>query len=158
MLAEARRNAEALAITNARFVHTDEMASLPPASFDFVHCFIVFQHIPPAKGEVIMGELLDLMAPGGIGALQFTYSDARIGSGVAVRRAVSRLREQVSVAHGVINLMQGKPFRSPLMQMNIYSLNRLFDILLRAGCPHQCRVFRPRRLSRSDAILQESIK
>ena len=134
MLAEARRNSEAQGVVNARFVHTDDMASLPAASFDFVHCYIVFQHIPPAKGEAIMRQLLGLLAPGGIGALQFTYSDARRGSRVALRRAVSRLREQVSVAHGLINLIQRRPFRSPLMQMNIYSLNRLFDILLEAGC------------------------
>jgi hypothetical protein len=33
-----------------------------------------------------------------------------------------------------MNVAQGKPFSTPLMQMNSYSLDRIFDILIADGC------------------------
>jgi hypothetical protein len=98
--------------------------------FDLVHSFIVFQHIPVRRGEQILRQLIALLANGGLGAIHLTYSDTRS----QLHRAVSALRKNSSIAHGLMNLMRGAPFSRPFMQMNSYSINRILDLLLDSGC------------------------
>jgi len=98
--------------------------------FDFVHSFIVFQHIPPARGMVIVRSLLERLEPGGVGALHFTYS--RRAS--LARRSVSWMRRTVPLANSVVNVAQGKPWTYPLMQMHSYRLERLLELLDEHGC------------------------
>jgi SAM-dependent methyltransferase len=130
MLEEARENCKKFGAVSARLLHVDEMDSLAPSSFDLVHSFIVFQHIPVARGERILRKLIDLIVEGGIGAIHLTYGNTNS----AFRRGVSALRKRVSLVHGVINLVQHKPFSAPLMQMNSYSMNRVLNILSDAHC------------------------
>lgn len=47
--------------------------SLPDGAFDWVVSHIVFQHIPPARGLVLMGELVDRLAPGGALSLHVQF-------------------------------------------------------------------------------------
>jgi SAM-dependent methyltransferase len=42
------------------------------ATFDWVHSFIVFQHIPPVRGYALLGEIWNLVNPGGFMSLQIT--------------------------------------------------------------------------------------
>jgi 2-polyprenyl-3-methyl-5-hydroxy-6-metoxy-1,4-benzoquinol methylase len=130
MLAEARENCKKFAVTSARLLHINELDSLEPCSFDLVHSFIVFQHIPVPRGELILRKLITLIAEGGVGAIHITYSDTRS----RLRRAVRTLRQRVNLAHGLLNVVQRRPFSSPMMQMNSYSMNRIFDILMDAHC------------------------
>ncbi|THD61793.1 bifunctional 2-polyprenyl-6-hydroxyphenol methylase/3-demethylubiquinol 3-O-methyltransferase UbiG [Phenylobacterium sp.] len=46
--------------------------AIPDGPFDWVNSFIVFQHIPPPRGEAIVEELLSKLAPGGMASLQLT--------------------------------------------------------------------------------------
>ncbi|MES2342643.1 MAG: methyltransferase domain-containing protein [Pseudomonadota bacterium] len=56
------------------------VGQMPDGPFDWINSFIVLQHIPPARGMALIGELLDRLAPGGLLSLQLTvWRDARHG-------------------------------------------------------------------------------
>lgn len=130
MLNEARANCGKFGVTSVRLLHVDEMESLEPASFDLVHSFIVFQHIPVARGERILRKLIALLADDGVGAVHFTFHDRR----PPLRRGISALRRRVGLVNGAVNLMRRRPFSAPTMQMNNYFMDRIFDILVDAHC------------------------
>jgi SAM-dependent methyltransferase len=129
MLDEGRSNALAQSVHNIEWVNSGELARVG-GNFDFVHSFIVFQHIPQANGMALLSRLLDLLAPDGVGSIQFLY-----------RRDVSRLKQvmghiriAVPLVHNLANLYYGKPFSAPLMQKNPYDLNAVFNLLQKKGC------------------------
>jgi SAM-dependent methyltransferase len=130
MLEHARENCKKFNVASARLINVSELDSLEPASFDLVHSFIVFQHIPVARGELILRKLITLIAEGGVGAIHVTYSNTHS----ALRRGVSTLRRSFNLAHGLLNLVQGRRFSTPLVQMNSYSMNRIFNILIDGRC------------------------
>ena len=130
MLEQARKNCKRLGTASARLLHVDEMETLAPASLDLVHSFIVFQHIPTTRGELILRKLLALIAEGGVGAIHITYADSRSG----FRRGVTALRQRIVLVHGLLNLVRHRPYSTPHMQMNSYSMNRIFEILYDSRC------------------------
>jgi len=130
MLNEARANCAERGIVNAQLLNLDEIDSLQESSFDLLHSFIVFQHIPIARGEFLLEKLISLLAEGGIGAVHLTYSNTR-RAWQGVSRAYQLLPR---VGDWLLNLLQRRPLNAPRMQMNCYSMNRVFDILLRAHC------------------------
>ena len=132
VLAESRRNAAERGAPNATFVRGDDALSAVEGTFDLLNSLIVFQHIPPLRGEAILRQLIDRLRPGGVGALQFTY---------AFESGVSRSRDMLVQAYKSVpylwnarNLVKGRPFQEPMMQMNQYNLNRLMRILQENGC------------------------
>jgi SAM-dependent methyltransferase len=130
MLQEAERNCERAGVRNVTLARSDDGLSGLTGEFDFVHSFIVFQHIPPTRGEAIVDRLIRHLAPGGVGALHFTYAK-RIPRW---KRIALEVRKSVPLAHNVANLLQRRPFGYPLMQMNDYDLNRLMRVLQDRGC------------------------
>lgn len=72
MLKHARQNIENAGLRNVTFLGPGLLAEQPPRHFDFVCSLLVFQYIRPATGYEIIETLLDLLAPGGVAALQFT--------------------------------------------------------------------------------------
>lgn len=132
MLAEAAQNAARVGATNASFVRGDDELSQVEGSFDLLVSLIVFQHITPPRGERILKQLLAHLREGGVGALHFTYG---FESGVPqARRLLARAYKHVPYLWNARNLLRGRPFTEPLMQMNEYDLNRLLCILQEAGC------------------------
>lgn len=125
MLAEARKNANDLGLTNIELLPSDDTLSRLTGQFDLIHSFIVLQHIPRARGEQILQRLMDLLAPGGVGALHFTYANDLAG----VKAWQKRVRESVPLVHNLINVAKGRSFRHPYMMMETYDLNRLMRIL-----------------------------
>ena len=137
MLAEARCNADKQGKTNATFVRSDDALSAATGSFDFINSLIVFQHIPTARGEVIFRSMIERLSEGGVGAVQFTYGfDSET---VLARRLLVDAYTHVPLLWSVRNLVKGKPFSEPMMQMNRYDLNRLLRILQEMGC-HEVHV------------------
>ena len=130
MLAEARRNAEALGRPNAEFLQGSDGLPEIAETFDFVISLIVFQHIPVERGERQLRRLIGLLNPGGAAALHFTY----FFDAPREAKRVAWARTRVPLAHGLFNLMDGRPFGEPLMQMNQYDLNRVMLALQQAGC------------------------
>jgi SAM-dependent methyltransferase len=132
MLDQAKRNCEKYGATSASLLLVDEMDSLEPASFGLVHSYIVFQHIPVARGEIILNRLITLIKDGGVGAIHLTYSYP--GRQSLFRRFASALIQRVGFLRGFRNLTRHMPFSSPSMQMNKYSMNRILDILIDQHC------------------------
>ncbi len=130
MLKEATENCLRYSITNVRFVRSDDRLSALDGKFDFIHSFIVFQHIPPSRGMTILQRLLEHLEIGGVGALHFTYAR----KAPITRKCVAWMRRNVPLTNCLINLVQGKPWNYPLMQMHNYSLDRLVEILNDFGC------------------------
>jgi SAM-dependent methyltransferase len=127
MLAEARRNCSEAGITNASFCGAPAELS---GAFDFIHSFIVFQHIPIDRGLELAEALLDRLCEGGIGALHFTYATTE----PRWRRVLFRLCEKVPGVNMAANVMRGRPLTYPVMQMNRYPLNTLFAMLQARDC------------------------
>lgn len=131
MLEQARSNCQRCGIVNAELIGVEQMSSIAPGSVEFIHSVIVFQHIPTHRGEQILRELIALLADGGIGAMHFNYSDSGRSSS---QRWIATLRRRSTLAHRMMNLMQKKRFTTPPMQMNSYSMNRIFDIFIHERC------------------------
>jgi 2-polyprenyl-3-methyl-5-hydroxy-6-metoxy-1,4-benzoquinol methylase len=74
MLREAQRNAQEAGLGQIDFVLSDDKLSRLDGAFDFVHSFIVLQHIPVARGELIVRQLVKRLAPGGVAALQLPFA------------------------------------------------------------------------------------
>jgi 2-polyprenyl-3-methyl-5-hydroxy-6-metoxy-1,4-benzoquinol methylase len=132
MLLEARRNCDKQGIKNTSFVKSDDKLSAVSGPLQFVHSFIVFQHIPRARGEAILRRLVDLLEPDGIGALHFTTSWST--STPLSRRLLTAAYETFPLLHAARNAIKGADPREPMMQMNQYNLNRNLAILQEAGC------------------------
>ena len=131
MLEETRENCRRLgAPASVQLLHVNQLDSLTAGTFDLVHSHLVFQHIPVARGELVLRRLISLLAEGGIGVIQLTCIDSRS----APRRFVSELRKRIGLVHRLLNLVQGRPFSTPLMQMNSYSMNNIFKILIETRC------------------------
>jgi len=97
---------------------------------DFVHSYIVFQHITPRRGEILFASLLSSLCDGGIGAVHFTYADQ---SGWKTR-AYNWCREKVPGVSNVLNIMKGRNWNTPCVQMKAYSLSRIVELLYEHGC------------------------
>lgn len=130
MLAEAKRICDEQGVRNVRLINLHEMDSAELHGFDLVHSFIVFQHIPTSEGERLLQKLVSLLGEGGVGAIHLTFSDVHS----ALRRTVFALRVRSRLVHGLFNKVQGKPFSWPAMQMNSYSMNRIFNMLVDLHC------------------------
>ncbi|HME90767.1 MAG TPA: methyltransferase domain-containing protein [Myxococcaceae bacterium] len=132
MLAEARKNAEGQGATNITFVKADDSLSAVTGDFDLLNSLIVFQHIPPRRGEAILKMMLQRLREGGVGILQFTYGFA--SSTPWTRKALVRAYHAVPLLWSVRNLLKGRPLLERMMQMNEYDPAHLLRILQEGGC------------------------
>jgi len=130
MLKEAKRNCEQAGVQNVTLVKSDDRLTRLSGSFDFLHSFIVFQHIPRQRGEVILNGMLRHLAGNGVGALHFTYAS----SASQWRRVLGRVRATAPYVHNFVNLAHGRSFTYPHMQMNEYKVNHLLRLLQQHGC------------------------
>ncbi|WNC71199.1 class I SAM-dependent methyltransferase [Thalassotalea psychrophila] len=126
MLDEANRNKEIQKIKNVNFFKSDDDFYNNNLTFNFIHSFIVFQHIPIKIGEQIFYKLLSKLVPKGVGVIHFTY-----GKKGKVNSLVKFARTYIPFTQYFIHLWKGKYATDPLMQMNHYDLNTIFNILHR---------------------------
>jgi SAM-dependent methyltransferase len=73
MLDEARKNCDERGHPNVELVLSDDSLSRLEGSFDLVHSVIVFQHIPPERGRVLIARLVERLNAGGVGVIHLTY-------------------------------------------------------------------------------------
>lgn len=126
MLNEAKLNCDAQQVKNAKFIKSDDELSLLSGTFNFIHSYIVFQHIPVRRGERLFENLLSKLEDGGVGVFHFTYSNE-----LKFRKIAAFLKNNIPFAKNVFNLIKGRNFSDPIMQMNEYYLNTLFRLLQR---------------------------
>lgn len=131
MLEEARRNCDERQLRNVRLVQSDDHLSTVTDTFDLIHSYIVFQHIPVERGRVILSNLLRRLRPGGVAAIHLTYSKTRFAP-----------------THGVPPSELGKieaagraipAGADPEMQMNSYNMNEILFLLQSLGA-QQCHL------------------
>ena len=135
MLSEARRNCEAAGAKNVDLVRGDDDLSALHGSFDFVHTFIVLQHIPIVRGEVLIRKLTQRLRPGGVAMFHLTYA-----SGMSKRNRVFYwARLHIPGVHALLNIARRRAPTAPIMQMNTYSVTRVLDIICAEGC-HEVHV------------------
>jgi SAM-dependent methyltransferase len=129
MRAEAERNCAAFGISNVRFLPSDDRLSAVTRRFDFIHSAIVLQHIPAERGAAIVSRLLQLLQPEGVIVLHFHYR-RDIG---AAHRAIGWLRRNFAPVHWAANVIQGRSWREPMMQMNVYEMGRILGLMQQRG-------------------------
>jgi 2-polyprenyl-3-methyl-5-hydroxy-6-metoxy-1,4-benzoquinol methylase len=117
MLQEARRNCDEHQLSNVHLLVSDDDLSSLTGRFDLIHSCIVFQHIPVNRGRGIFAQLLRHLGPGGVGALQLTYSKTRFASthGVAPPESILPYAGPPSLSAE----------SDPEIQMNPYNLNEI---------------------------------
>ena len=134
MLKEARQNSEKFGLTNLSFVKSDDNLSNLSGEFDFIHSFIVFQHIKPNLGEAIFRKFVEMLSEGGIGALHFTYYNNQFSRSQKIR---SRFYRDFSWTYKLRNFLLGSD--EAFIQMYLYDINRLLLILQESDC-HKCQI------------------
>jgi SAM-dependent methyltransferase len=125
MLREAARNCSERALENVQVLLSDDSLSQLVGQFDFIHSFIVFQHIPCDRGRHLLSQLLRVLAPNGIGAVHFTYSKSHFIDSWGLPPGLP--------APGKIISPPRPADADPEMQMNPYNVNQLLFTLQRAG-------------------------
>lgn len=135
MMDEAERNAVKIGVENLEFIKGDNELSRLKEKFDFIHSFIVIQHINPNIGENIFKKLIDLLEDGGIGALHLTYNNPEKLSLTELRYKIYR---KFPFVYSLQNLILNKQNR-PIIPIHTYNLNNIFRILQENDC-HKCFV------------------
>jgi 2-polyprenyl-3-methyl-5-hydroxy-6-metoxy-1,4-benzoquinol methylase len=137
MVIKARQNAARNNINNVTFTQDAGSLENVEGTFDFIHSFIVFQHIETKLGESIARRLIERLEPGGFGVLHFTYRD-KTSLAAQTRR---KIYLNVPLARHLRNMiLEGKKEPAEtVFSINPYNLNRLFAILQENDC-HRCSV------------------
>jgi SAM-dependent methyltransferase len=131
MLEEAERNCAERHLTNVRLLLSDDSLSSINGTFDLIHSFIVFQHIPIARGRLILSNLLRRLRPGGVAAIHLTYAKTCFSDsyGVAPPQPPSAEIAGVPVAASA----------DPPIQMNSYNMSEILFLMQRDGF-HGCHL------------------
>jgi SAM-dependent methyltransferase len=135
MLREARRNLDQRGIRNVTLVRAGDSLAGVAGRFDWVHSYIVLQHIPPPRGNRLLERLLDLLAENGIGVVHLTFDSELPRRSQLIEWA----RRSLPGANTLWNRRHRLPSDAPWMQMYRYDLNRVFLLLQDKGC-HRCVV------------------
>ncbi|HOY31177.1 MAG TPA: class I SAM-dependent methyltransferase [Bacteroidales bacterium] len=133
ILAIAKQNAINNHLHNIElYLSDDKLTNISNHKFDLINSYIVFQHINVSRGKKIMQLLLKLLNTNGICSFHLTYyKDIAKHS-----KMVDFFRIRIPFLHNFLNLIDHKPFKMPLLQMNSYDLNFIFRIIQESGVAH----------------------
>jgi len=148
LLEEARNNCTKQSLTNVEFYKSDDDLSNVPGKYDLIHSSFTLQHIPRKRGEKIFNRLVELLSDDGVAAVDFLiHRDVS-----TIVKTIGFLRKKVPLFNNIANMLYGKPFFEPLMEKNVYDLNRIVLMLHENGCGNlHIRFFR--NGNHRDAIL-----
>jgi ubiquinone/menaquinone biosynthesis C-methylase UbiE len=129
MLKETTVNCKKLGINNVSVEKSDDTLSRITGKFDFVHSFIVIQHIKPTIGEKLFTRLVEVLNDGGIGVLHVKYANpGSLGS-----RIRYFLYREFPIVYKIRSLVLGAK-KEPLIPVYNYNLNNMFKILQELNC------------------------
>jgi SAM-dependent methyltransferase len=150
MLSEVKKNCREFNIDNITLLKSDDKLSKLEGTFDFIHSFIVFQHLEVKRGTQLISQLIDYLEEGGVGSIHVTYSHPlyKHNNGVKSKNLNLKILKQ-NIAHDTkviarkiywhlkvrFNKKEKLPayFSDPEMQMNFYNINELLFIIQSAG-------------------------
>jgi ubiquinone/menaquinone biosynthesis C-methylase UbiE len=124
MLLHAKVNCTEKGVNNVSLIKGDDLLTGINQTFDFITSYIVFQHIAEKKGLILLSRLIDLLEPNGIGAIHFVYY--RNCSNML--KFIDRLKKYIPFMNNFINLIRGRTFLSPYVEMNSYNLSNILSI------------------------------
>lgn len=137
MRCEAKRNCKEAGLQNVSFFESLDVLINQGSRFDFVHSYIVLQHIRPKRGIPLFAQLVEVIEKNGVGAIHTTFSSPPGKR----ERLLLWLSRKVPLFHGLTQVIRGERFSEPLMDMAEYPLNKIFAILQDAGCDACCTRF-----------------
>lgn len=131
MLAIAAEHSEAHGLHNIKFVESDDELTAATGKFEFVHSYIVLQHIHPTRGSRIIGNLAELVSIGGYLAIQF-YTKC---NATTLERNLTKARYLFPPANWCRNILKTRPVFEQAMQLHTYDLGRILRTLRKSGFP-----------------------
>jgi SAM-dependent methyltransferase len=123
MLQVAERLRAEREIDNLSYALVDDSLRGLGGPFDFIHSYIVFQHVPRRRGLQILRALFGALKPGGVCALQFVISSPHPLLDAPLLRPLRAASQHLRRLLG----------RRPRMQMNPYPANEVFALAHAAG-------------------------
>ena len=129
MLSEAEQHCARTGSGNVSLMLSDDELSRVETSFDFIVSYLVLQHVPVRRGEIIIRQLLKRLNLGGVAALHFTVGR----SSSQWRHMIHVLRRNIVPLHYVANIASDMHWNEPLMQTNLYSIEKIMRIATAEG-------------------------
>jgi SAM-dependent methyltransferase len=123
MLREAENNRTERGINNVTFLASNDSLSTIDGSFDFIHSFIVFQHLHVARARAIFAELLGRLVSGGVFAAHFTYAKTQHRDSFGRPPEIDQSRNET----------QQDGSADPVMLMISHDLNELLFLMQVSG-------------------------
>lgn len=121
MLDESRRNLIAAGVEAFELKTAEEFMADDEAEFDFVHSYIVLQHVEPRIGYRIIEKMLKSLKTGGVGMIHLTHSD----NAPLFRRLRSRIYRDFPFVHRAIR-RDARPF-IPMYSYDMSRITNLFE-------------------------------
>lgn len=149
MLAEAAVQCRRKGARNVSLVKVDDSLGSINRKFDLVHSFIVFQHIIPERGLILLERLLGLVQQDGAAAIHIVYG-RRTGRHVygtpvptSSEQPAMSIRSTARAWVGQLIRLTAGPIpdpvppvavvSDPLMPMHTYEISKVFYLLEKAG-------------------------
>lgn len=130
MLKEAARNCLLQNIDNVEFIQSNGTSIGVKKNFNFIHSFIVFQHIPVKRGTRLFEELIDHIDENGVGVVHFTF----YRKASAINQFFYNIIKRSRILSIAWNILRSRKISEPVFQMNMYSTNHLLRILEEKNC------------------------
>jgi 2-polyprenyl-3-methyl-5-hydroxy-6-metoxy-1,4-benzoquinol methylase len=128
MLREAGQNCENFGLSNVSLRDASEFLDVEQDEFDFVHSFIVLQHIKPELGFTLIRKMTSVLDDGGAGMLHVTFHDPAS----RLLKLRTKLYLTFPGAHRMLCKLRGKD--AELIPIHEYDLGRVFRILRENDC------------------------
>ena len=142
MLQETQKNCDEYEVSNVSLLQSDDQLIALKGHFNFIHSFIVFQHIPIKRGREIFKNLLDHLEVGGIGVIHVTYAKTWFKENYGINPdVIGDIKLKGIFRKFLQRINQAAEQQSqeldadvdPEMQMNSYNINELLFIHQMAG-------------------------
>ncbi|NIO07905.1 MAG: hypothetical protein GTO40_07825, partial [Deltaproteobacteria bacterium] len=114
---------------NIELITEDDALSSLSQSFDLIHSSLVLQHIKPHRGMRLIEAMAKRVATGGYLVIQFF--DACYAP--LLSRGLAKLRYILPPVNWARNLYRRRPIFEPPMQLHVYDLSRVLDLLVQLG-------------------------
>jgi 2-polyprenyl-3-methyl-5-hydroxy-6-metoxy-1,4-benzoquinol methylase len=129
MLETAQHDCALRGIRNVEFASSDDGLTHVQRKFDFVHSYLVLQHIPVRRGERIITQLAQRLNDDGVLALHMPFSRNES----VIRKFSHLLRKNFSPLSVLVNIAKRRQWNEPFIQMNMYDMNRILVLLSQNG-------------------------
>lgn len=130
MLDEAASNLAERKLENVALRDSEEFLSADWEKYDFVHTYIVVQHIDPKIGYGIIRKMAERLETGGFGMIHVTCTDPA----GRFNRFRTKLYRKAPIVYKAVNFVMGRTDRPIPMPMYEYNSDMVYGILLANGC------------------------